>query len=129
MTPTEPPGCPPAADLAAFHRGDLPPEVADAVTAHLEGCPACEAVLRELDARETSVVADLRRPLADPVPPPAEPPADGPGILVGGRYLLVEPVGEGGMGSVLKARQTDPVKREVAVKLIKPGMDTRQVLA
>ncbi|MBX9624577.1 MAG: protein kinase, partial [Gemmataceae bacterium] len=51
------------------------------------------------------------------------------GTVIAGKYTLVEPVGEGGMGSVWRARQTDPVKRFVAVKLIKVGMDSRQVLA
>jgi serine/threonine protein kinase len=46
-----------------------------------------------------------------------------------GRYRLVELVGEGGMGSVWAADQTEPVKRRVALKVIKPGMDSRQVLA
>src|SRR5262245_27082714 len=47
----------------------------------------------------------------------------------GGRYKLLEPIGEGGMGTVWMAQQTEPVKRLVAVKLIKPGMDSQQVLA
>src|SRR5262245_43247676 len=46
-----------------------------------------------------------------------------------GPYKLLEQIGEGGMGTVWMAQQTDPVKRLVAVKLIKPGMDSRQVLA
>ncbi|MBL8854720.1 MAG: serine/threonine protein kinase, partial [Planctomycetaceae bacterium] len=51
------------------------------------------------------------------------------GALLGGRYRLQEPLGEGGMGSVWLAEQTEPVKRTVAAKLIKPGMDSQQVLA
>jgi WD40 repeat protein/serine/threonine protein kinase/tetratricopeptide (TPR) repeat protein len=51
------------------------------------------------------------------------------GAVIGGKYTLVEAVGEGGMGSVWRAKQTEPVKRFVAVKLIKAGMDSRQVLA
>jgi serine/threonine protein kinase/tetratricopeptide (TPR) repeat protein len=46
-----------------------------------------------------------------------------------GPYKLIEPIGEGGMGSVWMAQQTEPVKRLVAVKLIKAGMDSRQVIA
>ena len=46
-----------------------------------------------------------------------------------GPYKLLQRIGEGGMGEVWMARQTHPVKREVALKLIKPGMDSRQVLA
>ncbi len=51
------------------------------------------------------------------------------GAIIAGKYTLVEPIGEGGMGSVWRAKQTEPVKRFVAVKLIKAGMDSRQVLA
>src|SRR5438309_858234 len=51
------------------------------------------------------------------------------GSVLGGKYKLIETIGEGGMGSVYLAQQNEPVKRAVAVKVIKPGMDTRQVLA
>ncbi len=46
-----------------------------------------------------------------------------------GPYKLLEPIGEGGMGTVYMAEQTDPVRRRVAIKLIKPGMDSKQVIA
>ena len=46
-----------------------------------------------------------------------------------GNYKLLEKIGEGGMGLVYMAEQLKPVRRRVALKLIKPGMDTRQVLA
>src|SRR5437016_286399 len=51
-----------------------------------------------------------------------------PGALLG-PYKLIEPIGEGGMGSVWLAQQTQPVKRLVALKLIKAGMDSKQVIA
>jgi len=51
------------------------------------------------------------------------------GVTIAGRYTLVEKIGEGGMGEVWVAKQTTPVKRSVAVKFIKPGMDSRSVLA
>jgi serine/threonine protein kinase/tetratricopeptide (TPR) repeat protein len=50
------------------------------------------------------------------------------GTLIG-PYKLVQEIGEGGMGTVWMAQQTEPVKRLVALKLIKPGMDSRQVIA
>jgi WD40 repeat protein/tRNA A-37 threonylcarbamoyl transferase component Bud32 len=46
-----------------------------------------------------------------------------------GRYKLLQPIGEGGFGSVWMAEQREPVKRRVALKIIKLGMDTRQVIA
>ncbi|MDG3003652.1 WD40 repeat domain-containing serine/threonine protein kinase [Paludisphaera mucosa] len=55
--------------------------------------------------------------------------SEGLGTVIAGRYTLVEVIGEGGMGSVYLAGQTEPVKRRVALKLIKTGMDSRGVLA
>ncbi|MBY0460309.1 MAG: serine/threonine-protein kinase, partial [Gemmataceae bacterium] len=52
-----------------------------------------------------------------------------PDGLIGGRYKLLEKLGEGGMGSVWMAQQTEPVKRRVAVKFIRAGVDSRTVLA
>src|SRR5262245_36243270 len=51
-----------------------------------------------------------------------------PGQMIG-RYKLIEPIGEGGFGSVWMAEQREPVVRKVALKIIKLGMDTRQVIA
>ena len=51
------------------------------------------------------------------------------GALVAGRYRLLEAIGEGGMGTVWMAEQREPVKRLVALKLIKAGMDSKGVLA
>jgi WD40 repeat protein/tRNA A-37 threonylcarbamoyl transferase component Bud32 len=53
---------------------------------------------------------------------------EGPGTKIG-RYKLLELIGEGGMGLVYLAEQDEPVKRRVAIKLVKPGMDTKQVIA
>jgi eukaryotic-like serine/threonine-protein kinase len=50
------------------------------------------------------------------------------GTVIAGRYRLLEEIGAGGMGTVWKAEQTQPVRRIVALKLIKPGMDSRTVL-
>ena len=49
------------------------------------------------------------------------------GAIVAGRYKLLEQIGEGGMGTVWVAEQTEPVKRQVALKLVKPGMDSKSV--
>src|ERR687885_774767 len=73
-------------------------------------------------------------PLAAPSPregvsPTADQPlAEGAGTVIG-PYKLIEQIGEGGMGTVWMAQQQEPVKRLVAVKLVKAGMDSKQVIA
>jgi tetratricopeptide (TPR) repeat protein len=57
-----------------------------------------------------------------------EPISERPGTVIG-PYKLMEQIGEGGMGLVFVAEQQQPVRRKVALKVIKPGMDTRQVVA
>lgn len=51
------------------------------------------------------------------------------GTVLAGRYRLVERIGEGGWGTVYRAEQDEPVRREVAVKVLKAGLDTRAVVA
>ncbi|HEX4796522.1 MAG TPA: serine/threonine-protein kinase [Humisphaera sp.] len=53
--------------------------------------------------------------------------AEGPGAIIG-RYKIMEQIGEGGVGLVFVAAQQRPVRRMVALKVIKPGMDTREVI-
>ncbi len=59
---------------------------------------------------------------------PAEPVSEGPGTKIG-RYKLLQQIGEGGFGVVYMAEQEEPVRRKVAMKIIKLGMDTKQVIA
>ncbi len=54
--------------------------------------------------------------------------AERPGTIIG-PYKLLEQIGEGGFGVVFMAEQTQPLRRKVALKVLKPGMDTRQVVA
>src|SRR5262245_53201422 len=57
-----------------------------------------------------------------------EPISEGPGTVIG-PYKLLQLSGEGGFGVVYMAEQERPVRRKVALKIIKPGMDTREVIA
>jgi serine/threonine protein kinase/tetratricopeptide (TPR) repeat protein len=57
-----------------------------------------------------------------------EPTADGPGTVIG-PYKLLQQIGEGGFGIVYMAEQDTPVRRKVALKIIKPGMDSAQIIA
>jgi len=88
-----------------------------------------EALLRANDA------APLPQPATaeteDRLPPTEEQgdPTARVGAILAGKYKLIEEIGAGGMGSVFMAQQTSPVKRAVAVKVIKAGMDSKAVLA
>jgi eukaryotic-like serine/threonine-protein kinase len=90
----------------------------------------------ELLAQVESLVAASQKAGSFLESPPAavafatldEPPSERPGTQIG-PYKLLQQIGEGGMGVVYMAEQTEPVKRRVALKIIKPGMDTRQVIA
>ncbi len=73
-----------------------------------------------------------RAPEPLPDPPPSTVAGDSPSGYLGatiGPYRLMEQIGEGGFGLVFVAEQLAPVRRKVAVKVIKPGMDTRDVIA
>src|SRR5262245_50185227 len=67
--------------------------------------------------------------LPDAPPPPPDVPEIGekPGDRIG-RYLLLEQIGAGGCGVVFLAQQEEPVRRQVALKVIKLGMDTKSVV-
>ncbi len=67
-------------------------------------------------------------PAADAQPDRAAPQAEQAGQVIAGKYTLVQKLGEGGMGSVWAAEQSHPVKRRVALKLIRAGLGTSMVL-
>src|SRR5947209_4509206 len=100
---------------------------------YLDGACAADAALRAeveslLDA-SARAGSFLDRPAPGPGATIALPPgSEGPGTVIGA-YKLLQQIGEGGMGNVFMAQQTRPVQRKVALKVIKPGMDTRQVIA
>ena len=102
-------------------------------------CPRCGARL-PADTPEESLCPQCLLKLAMDIPggggdgalPPtleatAESPEERPEAI--GPYKLLGTLGEGGMGIVYLAEQTEPVRRRVALKLIKLGMDTKQVIA
>ena len=114
----------PAADRAAFLErecaGDAALRAAVASLLRLHG--SAESFLRsaapELAAPEFSATLALNAPGAE----------EKPGARIG-RYKLLEKIGEGGFGTVYMAEQEEPVRRRVALKVIKLGMDTKEVVA
>jgi hypothetical protein len=102
----------------------------------VEACGDDAALLervRALLAAHDKSAGILDQP-ADPVSAPQEKAASFPaseqaGSVIAGRFKLLEQIGEGGMGTVWVAEQTEPVRRKVALKLIKTGMDSKTVLS
>jgi serine/threonine protein kinase len=85
---------------------------------HIEGLLAVHGQLGSfLEAPAPCLAATVEDPIRER-----------PGTVIG-PYKLMEQIGEGGMGLVFVAEQQQPLRRKVALKVIKPGMDTRQVIA
>lgn len=119
-----------ADEESVFHRARQIASPGDRADYLREACGA-NAALRErvvallaVHEREQSLLRSRDSAVAA-VP---EPISEGPGTVIG-PYKLLEQIGEGGFGVVFMAEQQQPVRRKVAVKVIKPGMDTRQVIA
>ncbi len=100
---------------------------------YLERACADAPALRQQVEALLAAYADAGSFLETPPVPPRDgielrPAAERPGTLIG-PYKLRQQIGEGGMGVVWMAEQTQPVQRKVALKVIKPGMDSKQVVA
>jgi WD40 repeat protein/serine/threonine protein kinase len=100
--------------------------------AYLDEVCGGDAELRQRLERFLNAQADigsfLQAPAAALLATADAPVAERPGTVIGS-YKLLEQIGEGGFGVVFMAEQTQPVRRKVALKVLKPGMDTRQVVA
>ncbi len=93
-----------------------------------------DSVLRQCVVELLAQHFDPATPLKEPAPErwtpvmPAAPPVEGYSTRIG-RYKLLQAIGEGGMGVVYLAEQKEPIRRRVALKIVKLGMDTRQFVA
>ena len=120
-------------DIEAAFQGALEKEPGDERRRFLDSvCPEGSILRKRVEALlKTNEQADgfLESPVFDAIAGPAESPVkESPGTIIG-RYKLLEKIGEGGMAVVYMADQTEPIRRKVALKIIKLGMDTRQVIA
>jgi WD40 repeat protein/serine/threonine protein kinase len=98
---------------------------------HLDQACAGDEDLRGLVCALLGAHKDAGSFLESPAPALATldaPISERPGTAIG-PYKLLDQIGEGGFGIVFMAEQTEPVRRKVALKVLKPGMDTRQVVA
>jgi tetratricopeptide (TPR) repeat protein len=96
-----------------------------------QACGADEALLERVDALLRAYEEKPSFLESPPVGTAAtldQPITERPGTVIG-RYKLLEQIGEGGFGVVFMAEQEEPVRRKVALKIIKPGMDTKEVIA
>src|SRR5262245_19056747 len=109
---------------------DEPAKRAAYIEAACRGDAALRREVEDLLRHDQEGAIFLDSPPIDVRAIPTEPPTDKefPGARIG-PYKLLEQIGEGGMGVVYVAEQTEPVRRRVALKIIKPGMDTKQVIA
>ncbi|MFO1475213.1 MAG: protein kinase [Verrucomicrobiota bacterium] len=133
--PTQPPAPATGNEAAIFEAAvELPPERR---ATFVEKACAGNASLRDRVQRLLKAHTDAGNFLESPQPKLAGPtgtqlvaplPTEKPGDVIG-RYKIRETLGEGGCGVVYVAEQTEPVRRRVALKIIKLGMDTRNVIA
>jgi eukaryotic-like serine/threonine-protein kinase len=97
-----------------------------------EACGSDEALRQQVErllAAQPRVGSFLEEPAPAPAATVDETPIAGrPGTVIGS-YKLMEQIGEGGFGLVFVAEQMQPIRRKVALKIIKPGMDTRDIIA
>ena len=108
-------------ELHAFARGELDDPRFEEVAVHLEMCEACGKVLAETGVFPSFSGQETETIVSSQV-------SEDAGSIVG-PYKLLQKLGEGGMGVVYMAEQEKPVRRIVALKIIKPGMDSKQVIA
>src|SRR5262245_44906182 len=121
----------PKGDAKAIFLAALDCESPEALTRFLDQACGADAALRQRVEELLQANRDAGGFLGGADKPEAtfdEPPAASPGTVIG-PYKLIAQIGEAGMGAVWMAPQTEPVRRAVALKLIKAGMDSRQIIA
>ena len=113
--------------LAAVEKAN-PDERAAFLESACQGDVGLRAQVEGLLKSHDAAASFLEQPLFKPATIEACPSGERPGASIG-PYQLLQQIGEGGMGVVWMAEQSQPVQRKVALKVIKPGMDTGQVIA
>src|SRR5262245_19766967 len=107
---------------------ESPEELARYLDEACAGDTALRAQVEELLSSHRAAGQFLGGPSASRDVTDVHPVSEAPGTQIG-PYKLLGQIGEGTFGVVYMAEQTEPVRRKVALKVLKPGMDTRQVIA
>jgi WD40 repeat protein/serine/threonine protein kinase len=121
--------CSPDVEAIYFAVREKPP--ADRAVYLDEVCgrnPELRRRVEQFLSAQVEIGSFLERPASHPVLTIDAPVSERPGTVLG-PYKLMEQIGEGGMGLVFVAEQQQPMRRKVALKIIKPGMDSQQVIA
>ena len=118
--------------LRAFVQGRLAEIESTEIETHLSVCPVCAALLDRTVGLGDAFEACLRSAsgptfLLAPSPTSTAPSAEDAGTRIG-LYRLLHKLGEGGMGTVWMAEQFAPVRRKVALKILRPGLDSEHVV-
>jgi serine/threonine protein kinase len=106
----------------------LPVERAAYLEQACDGNAALRASIEALLRANVGASGFMDRPASSPLATVDVPLTESPGAVIG-PYKLLQQIGEGGMGVVYMAEQEQPLRRRVALKIIKPGMDSAQVIA
>ncbi len=113
--------------FAALEKG-TPQERAAYLDEACAGDPELRRRIQKMLAAQDQAGSFLEKPAKSAVMTVDYPITEGPGSVIG-PYKLLEQIGEGGFGVVFVAEQTQPVRRRVALKILKPGMDSRPIVA
>ncbi|MEM7456960.1 MAG: tetratricopeptide repeat protein [Planctomycetota bacterium] len=122
--------------LAAFFEGTLPSDDATEIENHVNQCADCCEQLQQLSRGDEGFIAEVKDAIEAPrqssivngqVPFPPEQPGAGSRRI--GPYKLLQKIGAGGMGEVWMAEQEYPVRRRVAIKFTRAGVNCKEVLA
>lgn len=116
-------------EIEAYCSDDTLDELKERVERHKAKCAKCRERVEDRSLRKLFEDAIKKAFIEGTETQPGKENSSIPHPKHIGSYRIIEHIGEGGFGYVFRAEQTGPIRRQVALKIIKPGMDTKQVIA